>query len=243
MNNNKPIIGIVGSIDEKEENKVYITLDEHVRKSIILSGGVPILILPTQHIHYSESKRPSEIARLTKEEKLDLERQVDLCDGILFQGGKRWYEHHEYVLNLALNKNKSILGICLGMQMMVGAITRKYGDGTYKNIENNTYIDHKNTPGNEYSHSISILDNTILKGILNTDTCKVNSRHNYHIGEVHEYIISSYSEDGIPEAIEMPNKKFVIGVQWHPELLIENDDNSKKLLNAFIESCKKNHIM
>lgn len=122
--------------------------------------------------------------------------------------------------------------------MMVGAIARKYGDGTYKNIKNETSIDHNSIAGNKYAHSINIVDNTILKSILKVDSCKVNSRHNYHVGDVNEYIISSYSEDGIPESIEMPDKRFVIGLQWHPEEMIHFDENSKKIFSEFVNSCK-----
>lgn len=234
----KPIIGIVGAIRDFDSDEVYIAANDNYRESIVLCGGIPIIILPTQQIRYDTEKKPSETERLTEEEKQDLETQIDMCDGILFIGGKRWYEYQEYIFNISLKKNKSILGICLGMQMMVGAIARKYGDGTYKNIKNETSIDHNSIAGNKYAHSINIVDNTILKSILKVDSCKVNSRHNYHVGDVNEYIISSYSEDGIPESIEMPDKRFVIGLQWHPEEMIHFDENSKKIFSEFVNSCK-----
>lgn len=45
----------------------------------------------------------------------------------------------------------------------------------------------------------------------------------------------AYSEDGIIEAIEDKNKRFFIGVQWHPESLME-DRYSDKLFSYFIET-------
>lgn len=237
MKNKKPIIGIVGYI-EKINEKTYITVDEFFRESIIISGGIPILILPTQHLYYDTSIAPSKIARLTEEEKKDIETIVDLCDGILFPGGNYWYQFSEYIFDLANEKNKSILGICIGMQLMVGAINRKYGDGTYKNIKNETKIDHLNIPSNQYVHSVIFKDNTKIEKIFDCKEIKVNSRHGYHIGNVNEYTISGYSEDGIPESIELPNKEFVIGVQWHPERLIHKDENSKKIFKEFVDSCK-----
>ena len=67
----------------------------------------------------------------------------------------------------------------------------------------------------------------------------VNSFHNYHIIENNNLKISSRSSDGIFESIEVPNKKFIIGIQWHPEISYDFDDNSRKIIDSFIEECKK----
>lgn len=241
--NKKPIIGIIGYI-EKTQNlttkniDIKETVDEYLRESIVSSGGIPISIMPTQNIMYNPETRPGAIERLTEEEKEDLDKIIDLCDGILIPGGSEWYEHHEYIFNSSIKKNKSILGICLGMQIMVGTISRKYHDGKYQNIKIESNINHKEVPATEYAHNIKIVENTILENILGTNEIKVNSKHGYQVNNVEEYIISSYAEDGVPESVEMKNKKFVIGVQWHPEKLIENDIYSKKLFSAFINSCK-----
>lgn len=58
---------------------------------------------------------------------------------------------------------------------------------------------------------------------------KVNSRHKYEIINVNNAIVSARSDDGIIEAIEFPNKRFTMGVQWHPEDLYETDINMLKI--------------
>lgn len=50
--------------------------------------------------------------------------------------------------------------------------------------------------------------------------------------------ISSFSEDGLVESFEIENKKFVMGIKWHPELL-HQEKYVNKLFKSFIESCKK----
>ena len=233
----KPIIGIVGYID-KLENETYVVIGEDYRKSILLSGGIPMLILPTQRFKYDYDIKPSEIDRLSIEEKKDLEQQIDMCDGIIIPGGKQWYEHHEYIFNYANKNNKSILGICLGMQLMAAVPTRNT-DIVYKNIKNETTINHRSKPSSEYCHEVILNKDTKLYQILKEEKFKVNSRHNYHIGNTKNFIISAVSTDGLPEAIELPEKNFVIGIQWHPEALIDNDSISKKIFNSFVDSCKK----
>ena len=49
--------------------------------------------------------------------------------------------------------------------------------------------------------------------------------------------ISSYSEDGLVESFELENKKFIIGVKWHPELMI-NEEHVNALFKEFINNCK-----
>ena len=48
--------------------------------------------------------------------------------------------------------------------------------------------------------------------------------------------ITSYSEDGLVESFEVENKKFVLGVKWHPELML--DEDATNIYKNFIDSCK-----
>ena len=50
--------------------------------------------------------------------------------------------------------------------------------------------------------------------------------------------ISSFSEDGFVESFEVENKKFVMGIKWHPELL-HKEEYVNNIFKSFIESCKK----
>ena len=78
------------------------------------------------------------------------------------------------------------------------------------------------------------MKNTLLSKIINQDIIDVNSQHRYHITKVNNFKVSAYSEDGLIEAIELPNKKFVMGVQWHPEKMIKYDEYANKIFEKFI---------
>ena len=86
---------------------------------------------------------------------------------------------------------------------------------------------------------IIIKDNTKLFSIIGQKTIDVNSRHNYHVQDVSNLKISAYSEDGLIEAVEYTNKDFVIGVQWHPETMLEYDENANKIFDEFINKAKE----
>ncbi len=47
------------------------------------------------------------------------------------------------------------------------------------------------------------------------------------------------SEDKIIEAVEMPGKKFVWAVQWHPEFLYRRDERNKKIFEEFVRNCSE----
>ena len=50
--------------------------------------------------------------------------------------------------------------------------------------------------------------------------------------------VSSFSDDGLIESFELPDKKFILGIKWHPELMME-EESTKKLFKRFVDECKK----
>lgn len=223
----KPLIGIIGRVVNKK-----IVINDEIRYIVLKSGGIPILILPNQKIKYNNKK----IKKLTNKEKKELNSIVDNIDGLILQGGNTWYEFDEYIYKYALIKDIPILGICLGMQMMckMDVDNSKVYDNT---VKNNTVINHNQNK--KYVHEIKIQNNTKLKSIINRKKINVNSRHNYHVEKINKLNVSAYSRDGLIEGVEYPNKKFVIGLQWHPESTFDSDVYSKQIFKKFIHECKR----
>ena len=150
---------------------------------------------------------------------------IDLCDGIIIPGGAYIYDIYYKIVEYLYNENKPILGICLGMQIM---------GKTFNNKVRERIKDDSHNKMDNYVHGINIKKDSKLFDIMKEEFIQVNSRHERYIPYTN-LDISAYSDDGIPEAIENKNKKFFIGVQWHPESLID-DIYSKRLFNAFIDS-------
>jgi len=75
--------------------------------------------------------------------------------------------------------------------------------------------------------------------MLGTSQIEVNSYHHQGIKTLAESLEScGTSEDGLIEAIYMPDKSFVFAVQWHPEFALEWD-SSKKIFKAFVDACNQ----
>lgn len=221
------IIGIVGRPFETNKSKLSIGTLENYRKAIIKSGGIPILILPPQDIDYY-NKSLSEISPLTSKEKEILEKQIDLCDGVLMPGGTVMHEYDKYICNYCNRNDIPLLGICMGMQVMCN----------YNNDNENIKIeDGSHYEDIQYKHDIDINKDSILYDILKEENINVNSFHRYKVSNSGSYKISAKNNDVI-EAVEKDGK-FNIGLQWHPEKNYDNDINSKKIFKKFINACKQ----
>ena len=198
----QPIIGVITRTSiSLEKHKISIIYKE-IEEAIINNGAIPIGI--TLNNNYKKT--------------------LNLCDGIIFQGGDNFETYDLEALKYIYYINKPVLGICLGMQLM-GVLF----DGNMIDINN-----HKKTLN--YSHEVKIKRNSKLYNIFKTDIIKVNSRHKSIIKNT-KLNISGISQDGYIEAIEDTSKKFFIGVQWHPESMLKFDNKQNNLFKQFIKSC------
>lgn len=153
-----------------------------------------------------------------------VERIIKTCDGIILPGGEYFYDIDLAIVQYLYDNNIPTLGICLGMQMMSVAM-----NGDIERLDN---LKHQSKE--EYVHQVKIKLNSKLYTILKDNEILVNSRHIEHITTT-DLAITAIADDLTIEAVEDKKKQFFIGVQWHPESLI-NDIYSKRLFDYFV-SC------
>jgi len=133
-----------------------------------------------------------------------------------------------------LNTNKPILGICGGEQLINVVCGGTLIQDIKKTCKNSLEHEQPN-PRNETSHDVKIIENTLIHKILKKNVIKVNSAHHQAIEKIGKNLkVTGYSPDDIIESIEHTKHKWCIGVQWHPEFLITNEDN--KLIKNFVNS-------
>lgn len=232
LKNYKPIIGIIGIPSVDDEGDTFVALYTNYNNAILKKGGIPFMIAPFSDINYVD-KKLSEIPELSEEEKKNYRDLVNMCDGLVIPGGYRIYNFAKYISEYAIERNIPILGICMGMQTLATV-----DNGHDCVAKNDTPINHRQKE-NKYVHNVEILENTLLSNIVEKQKIPVNSKHRYHVNNTKKFIVSSYSEDGLIESIELPNKRFVIGIQWHPEKMLEYDESANKIFDRFIRECKE----
>lgn len=162
----------------------------------------------------------------------DLPNLLKICSGFIIPGGNNWHIIDEMMINYALINDIPLLGICAGMQAIANRQNFCGSDESDKTIpikEENHYSLKK------YCHHVNI-NNGLLKNIIQKDRIKVNSRHHFKVIKEDFFQVDAWSDDKIIEAIHIPNKKFILGIQWHPEDL--DDENTKKIFETFITATK-----
>lgn len=103
---------------------------------------------------------------------------------------------------------------------------------------------HQQTKDGAASHTLEIIEGSILYDILG-NTALINSFHHQAIKDLAPgFKVTAYSKDKVIEAIESCEKNFVVGVQFHPEIMTAyNDKNMLKLFEAFINASYKNNSL
>ena len=176
------------------------------------------------------------------------------CDGLLLPGGgdmdPKFYGQaripacgepnllrdaaEPLLLRAFLAADKPVLGICRGIQVMNAAL----GGDLYQDIKPFEHLPHNDHWAKV--HTVTVRRGTLLSRILGQDTVLVNSQHHQAVDRVAPgFTLAALSEDGIVEAIEKPDARFCLGVQWHPEWLSDADPAMQGLFDAFVNACSK----
>lgn len=148
------------------------------------------------------------------------------------------------VLAEADSRNLPVFAICFGMQIL--NVSR--GGNLIQDIESQVEnpIKHRlGIPLERNSHSLRIEDGSFLadlarKGSL--ENIKVNSHHHQAIKKTGLNLTpTAWTSDGVIECVEeIDEERFVLGVQWHPELSWNSDGLSSVIFKTFVERCSNN---
>ena len=189
-------------------------------------------------------------------DKEEIEQIAAMADGFLFTGGQDVdpalygeenracgtlsHERDELeaaLLPLALAADKPVLGICRGLQFLNAHL----GGTLWQDLptEYDSPIRHRmQKPYHRDAHSVNFLPDTPFVPLFGEGEYGVNSLHHQAIRTLGEGLQPGVvSSDGLIEAVWMPGKRFVMAVQWHPELRRENE-GSRALAAAFVEACR-----
>lgn len=230
---NKPLIGIIGKVQPQYGEDIWRRIDEvdEIRYLIVKNGGTAIMLLPTEETLKFNDNDIKDDTILSDEEKEELYRQINLCDGFILQGGLYSSNYEIEMAKKIIELDKPLIGICAGFNNILRAL----GSDVIEDKTKSHDIYDKN-----YRHEVNLIKGTKLYELLNKDKYNVNSIHSMIApkANVEGYAkISSISYDGLVESFELPNKKFIVGLKWHPELMLE-EDFTNKLFKEFIEKCK-----
>ncbi|MCH4889028.1 gamma-glutamyl-gamma-aminobutyrate hydrolase family protein [Acidaminobacter sp. JC074] len=230
----KPLIGI-SSYEIDKERGAYITVNDFYSQAVIAAGGIPVVIPTIRQLEEAEiyAKRLDGLVLTGGNENIspryyekDLNKEIDYIN----PPRDEW---EIALIKFFENNNKPILGICRGMQL----INVSRNGSLFSNVHNReNSIGHFAGKTNMKFpvHTIKIEADSKLYESLGHEA-EVNSYHYQGINGLGDGLkVVAMSRDGLIEAIEDDSKKFLQGVQWHPEAMIETH-SMKELFSNFIK--------
>lgn len=245
----KPVIGIPTSYEITSWTNKFYTREYDI-DAIEKNGGIPIL-LPYSEDEEVIDKYVGMIDGLYLDGGDDIS-PISYGEQPLKMLGTTVKKRDDFELKLLAKAEISkipVFGVCRGLQM----INVSRGGTVFQDIfSSQKPVFQHVSPGlpdnfnpSELSHNIEIYKNTVLAEILNDGEHLVNSIHHQAIKDLGQgLIISAKSEDGIIEAIEneisfddAENNQYVLGVQWHPEIMRSFYHDQDSLYRHFIEKC------
>ena len=141
----------------------------------------------------------------------------------------------------AMEDDKPVLGVCRGLQLLNvargGTLWQDLAAQRPGSIKHD-YLPFGGPYTREYlAHAVRLAERTRLEDLYGARTVKVNSMHHQGIKVLGEGLVpTAHAPDGLIEAVEDPRDRFVVAVQWHPEVLIDDDPATHRLFGAFIEA-------
>ena len=140
----------------------------------------------------------------------------------------------------AVADRKPVLGVCRGLQL----INLAFGGTLYQDlaaqrpgsIKHDYFPFRDGKPRDYLAHEVEVTEGTRLARLAGERCFKVNSMHHQGIRDLGEgLVVSAVAPDGVIEGVEMPSEdQFVVGVQWHPEVLSDADPRVRRIFEEFI---------
>jgi putative glutamine amidotransferase len=178
---------------------------------------------------------------------------VEEFDGLLCTGGRYAYPMDWYVggqvskapaserfaiehaiIQSYLGRNKPVLGICAGMQLLAGVEGCRLWSDVQVAVPNALQHDKRGA-----LHRVSINPETRLAGLVGQADLLVNTSHFEAIADLSpSVVVSARSDDGVIEAIEVPTQSFALGLQWHQELFAATDHPGNRIFHGLIDACR-----
>ena len=223
------IVGITGNEKEIPEMSGirFDTVSRYLSEGVTAAGGVPVII-------------PVGSPALAK-------AYIDMIDKLILSGGQNvtpafygeektidsddyFLERDEFELALikeALRQRKPIFAVCRGMQLLNVAL----GGTLNQNIDNHWQEDVEGT-----SHEVSVVPNSRVGHLVKSGAC-INSFHRQSVKELAPDLVATARDtrDGTIEAYESKKGAPILGIQWHPELLLDRTE-SRNLFHYLVQT-------
>jgi putative glutamine amidotransferase len=246
MKHISPLIGVPCCRREINEQTFHAVAEKYATAITVVANGVPLLIPPLG-------------------DKIDLEALVDRFDGFLVTGSPSNVEPHHYdgepsipgtkhdaardattlpLIRLALTRDVPLLAICRGIQELNVALGGTLHQQLHEVPGRRDHRSNKELPVEEryahMAHPVRLVEGGLLHRLAGIDEIMVNSLHGQGIDRLAAgLVVEAVAPDGLIEAVRSPVARFAVGVQWHPEALVTQQEFARRLFETFAAACRE----
>jgi putative glutamine amidotransferase len=230
----RPVIGICAALETAKWAawEVLVNLSPRNYSLAVQRAGAIALILPPDD---TIAESPDEL--------------LDMIDGLILAGGsdidpasygarehpetkgtRPERDRFEIALGTrALERDMPMLGICRGMEML-----NVIQGGTLNQHLTGLEL-HRHTPGVFTDHRVELDPGSLAERVVGAPYTEVKSAHHQGLEEIGEGVVASgRADDGVVEAIELPDRRFAVGVLWHPE-----EDERSRVVGALVQEARE----
>jgi putative glutamine amidotransferase len=225
-----PVIGM--SADSTVFNQLGMTSATY-ETAVVLAGGRPRAVRAEDDVDVSRFLDGIDGLYLTGGGDVDPDLFGGDAEGTMLVNPAR-DELELALIEGALDRGMPVLGICRGAQIINVALG---GSLRVIRLDDELGGTHFVSLDSFSAHTVAITPGTLLHAILGQDERKVNSFHGNAVDALGTGLrVSARAPDGVIEAVEARDGRFVLGIQWHPDLRVVDDADALAVFEAFVRS-------
>jgi putative glutamine amidotransferase len=232
----RPVIGISIGYDQQRDG-VFLLRQDYVR-SVEQAGGLPVVLAPGKPEDAPELLRGLSGLVLTGGADVDPSLYGEAPHAAVTRVIRERDDFELALSREALRRDSPLLAICRGCQVLNVAT----GGTLVQDIPSELVGASNHDPDRERwqtAHAVRIAAGTLLRRILCADEVAVNSFHHQAVKRLGEGLVASaHAEDGVIEGVEAPERRFAVGVQWHPESFWNREPNFRRLFLALVAEAR-----
>ncbi len=236
----QPLIGITASrqtMDTPVGPMPFFVQPAFYSEAVLAAGGIPVILPPAQQLAAGV---------------------LELVDGLLVSGGEdvepgrygqsphptvEWVdpvrdEFEFKVVQYAFAADRPLLGVCRGAQVLNVAA----GGTLVQDLASRQPAlgHHTQSRLDEPVHDVELAPSSRLRAAIGADRISVNSGHHQAVESVAPALTPvAWATDGVVEATESPSHRWIVGVQWHPEMLYAHHEDHLRLFEAFVQAARE----
>lgn len=236
-----PVIGITGRTDQsaRPPNIFLFSISRTYVQAVELGGGAPVIIPP----HLEEAELRAIFERL---DGLLLSGGGDIQpsffgeedSGLLWLVDERRDRLELALARWALAEELPLLAICRGHQVLNvaagGTLIQDIPTSVPGALNHSTVA---GRPKSSVAHMVEVTTGSRLAALIGAGDLGVNSAHHQAVKAVGDgLIVTARAPDGIIEGLEIADHPFCVGVQWHPEVMVESQPAMRRLFEGLAEA-------